>query len=807
MRFRKSVRLCKGLRLNFSGSGVSMSLGVRGASVSIGKKGTYLNYGIPGTGLYNRVKISGNSSSTKTRKTHSSIEPNESKYSCNIYIDERGQTSLEVKDMFGNLITNSSIISRIRRSEEYKTNLEKIIAQKKDDINSQTLSLIQIHKLSEIAVDFNAIKESYVNLLNQPSPETLFEITQPQKEEIREQLIIEAKRQINSILFWTNSKKREEFVADKLQTYYEQAVLKWETQKKEFVESKLAARESKINSLEKVLQTDIDGIYAAIDEVLQNISLPVEFFVNYEINNRILYIDLDLPEIEDMPFEKVTTLASGRINIKQKTIKEQSADYALCVCGMSYFLTSLLFNTTPEIDDVHISAFTQRENKKTGRTEDQYVYSVRFDRTRFSKLDFNSINPIDTIYQFPHNINITQSYKLETIDISQPLCEEGTRPQIEVPKPSKKFQENISIETNIISSVEQSIKLLNPFTKNEVNVVIPRGSILVEVQQDDKTIFCLDSETYLNLEEYVDELDRKYIVVKKDKWQEAVAENTRREECGRELAITAELNNQGIALEKDGKIDEAIDIYEQNVSRKCNARHSYDRLLVLYKKKKDDVNELRIAKIAASLFPNELKYKKRLEGLIGGNSLEANYPTQAIAYSSSVRHGDIFEARILNLPEFDFYHGGTSSNANLVNSKVLEPIWEIQRYFKNLIETAELAESKKDFENAAMIYEQIVGENYWMPAPYDRLIKIYAKAKLKEDEVRIVAYAIKHFSKLREKRLGYVKTLAEKYSATDFLNERIQNGGKITYYNGVFELYNPFNIIEKWEERLRKIKA
>jgi hypothetical protein len=46
--------------------------------------------------------------------------------------------------------------------------------------------------------------------------------------------------------------------------------------------------------------------------------------------------------------------------------------------------------------------------------------------------------------------------------------------------------------------------------------------------------------------------------------------------------------------------------------------------------------------------------------------------------------------------------------------------------------------------------------------------------------------------------------LAKKYNAEKFLNERLASGGKITYYAGVFELYNPFPIIEKWEERLEK---
>ena len=63
MRFRKSVKICKGVRVNFSKSGISTTVGMRGLSVNIGKKGTYLNTGIPGTGLYDRYKISGGSTS------------------------------------------------------------------------------------------------------------------------------------------------------------------------------------------------------------------------------------------------------------------------------------------------------------------------------------------------------------------------------------------------------------------------------------------------------------------------------------------------------------------------------------------------------------------------------------------------------------------------------------------------------------------------------------------------------------------------------------------------------------------------
>ena len=71
-RFRRSVRLFPGVRLNFSGSGISTSIGVRGASVTVGPRGSQLNVGLPGTGLSYRQPLS---SSPRRRTPAPSITP------------------------------------------------------------------------------------------------------------------------------------------------------------------------------------------------------------------------------------------------------------------------------------------------------------------------------------------------------------------------------------------------------------------------------------------------------------------------------------------------------------------------------------------------------------------------------------------------------------------------------------------------------------------------------------------------------------------------------------------------------------
>lgn len=65
-RFRKSVKVAPGIRLNFSKSGVSTSIGGRGARVNFSKRGVRTTVGLPGTGLsYSRLHKSAPNQSDK----------------------------------------------------------------------------------------------------------------------------------------------------------------------------------------------------------------------------------------------------------------------------------------------------------------------------------------------------------------------------------------------------------------------------------------------------------------------------------------------------------------------------------------------------------------------------------------------------------------------------------------------------------------------------------------------------------------------------------------------------------------------
>lgn len=66
LRFRRSVKLFPGLRLNFSKSGISTSIGGKGATLNFGHGRRSLSLGIPGTGISYRVSEKAASKSSQS---------------------------------------------------------------------------------------------------------------------------------------------------------------------------------------------------------------------------------------------------------------------------------------------------------------------------------------------------------------------------------------------------------------------------------------------------------------------------------------------------------------------------------------------------------------------------------------------------------------------------------------------------------------------------------------------------------------------------------------------------------------------
>lgn len=422
MRFRRSIRLGKGLRLNLSKSGLSLSAGFRGASVTFGPRGTYLNTGIPGTGIYDRKRIDGGTSrSTDVKgKTNFSI-------TVKIEIDATGKPI--IKDENGSLIVDESLLRKIKKTTEYKQNVEELLVEKKKELEDNSSEFIDIFKFTPEIISRATVEEELKNLKPQQYDIKTFSTSRPAIDGVRLALTQKARKEIRSIFFWTLKKKRNEYVERNLHSEYDKVLREWlsdkeafekaEKEKQEHEDKRLfAAFESRKRELEDFL-TGVDSyVQTQIDSFLKSLTLPVEFSINYDYiqEKGYLMVDLDLPEIENLPKDKANLLASGKLSIKSKTQKESKEDYIRCVIGIAFFFAGSFFNISTNINKILVSGYTQRLNNKSGTVENQYVYSVIFDRSQFASLKVPNIEPLAAVTNIRHVLDATKTFELKTIE-------------------------------------------------------------------------------------------------------------------------------------------------------------------------------------------------------------------------------------------------------------------------------------------------------------------------------------------------------------------------------------------------------
>lgn len=87
------------------------------------------------------------------------------------------------------------------------------------------------------------------------------------------------------------------------------------------------------------------------------------------------------------------------------------------------------------------------------------------------------------------------------------------------------------------------------------------------------------------------------------------------------LSECASSNNLGIQYEKEGNVDAAIEVYERNILLNYPATHSYERLMILYRRRKEYHKEITVIEKAIELFSDE--NERRAESAIN------KYPSMA----------------------------------------------------------------------------------------------------------------------------------------------------------------------------------
>lgn len=158
----------------------------------------------------------------------------------------------------------------------------------------------------------------------------------------------------------------------------------------EFMEALMSWRAAVANA-----GPDLSNLENDILSALGELEWPRETNIAIELRDKRLLLDVDLPEIEDMPTSRwLPNNGHGTLVTKNITQKDLAALYLGHVSSLILRLIGHSFSVSSGIRSVAVSAYTQRSGS-TGRVDDEYVAAAEIDRNGWNQVDCSQMSAID----------------------------------------------------------------------------------------------------------------------------------------------------------------------------------------------------------------------------------------------------------------------------------------------------------------------------------------------------------------------------------------------------------------------------
>jgi len=180
---------------------------------------------------------------------------------------------------------------------------------------------------------------------------------------------------------------------------YEEALASWERMNADHNTSERRRREM----IEVGIYSDTDVMEEYLETCLSSVAWPRETSIGMQIlqDGIEIYLDIDLPELEQMPNTLAVPHKRGfRVAMKKVSTARVRRIYRDHVHGVGFRACGEAFAALPKAQRVIVSAYSQRVDPATGRAQDQYLYSARIARHVWMRIDFGNLERLDVSEAF-----------------------------------------------------------------------------------------------------------------------------------------------------------------------------------------------------------------------------------------------------------------------------------------------------------------------------------------------------------------------------------------------------------------------
>lgn len=338
-RFRRTLKVFPGLRLNISRAGISASVGPRGASVTFGKNGNYLNLGLPGSGLSYRTKLG-----SRTNRTVSAADEHEPTATRGYpaSVDMRLNNKFELELINRETRRRLSQVHREGFLFDWEDEALEFLQEKADELNQAIEAVGRPHLARVIEDPIRAL----VNWDEYVKPDAEFNHVSPPPLP-GPKSNADSRRRRSALNSWlAQSMSRAETTSSAWRTYA----------------SNRADKRRTVASLRAKIDGDEYSFRSALIECLDAVEWPRDTQCQTEVfwteSETEVIFNVDLPEHDDLPAERFA-IDAGAFILERRSIREEEAEtmWQLCVISIVAALIQLAFNLSSRVTQVSVRGF------------------------------------------------------------------------------------------------------------------------------------------------------------------------------------------------------------------------------------------------------------------------------------------------------------------------------------------------------------------------------------------------------------------------------------------------------------------
>lgn len=310
---------------------------------------------------------------------------------------------------YGDYLLNTVDITdaAARRTNEYKSAYKEVTANMLQAYEENTRAYTYLHEDMPSVESVVKLKNDLMTLSPQKYERGHFDFRKPTKDDIEKDLLEEAKN-INFDKTKTNGHVDEKmFVKEHINEMIEVRQQAWQ-EACDFFNKIEDAREERVNAkfyaeyktLYNRAKEYIEGNETSVKQELLNlcgkVSVPYNLSLSFAYNQttHILETSIIVEDGISVPISKAAILASGKISIKNKLVRETITEKTISAVSLTYFLAAHLFNVSPNIQYLRLSLYE--------RNKQNPLLWVEFEREKFICVNPYRVGVLSDILSYPN---------------------------------------------------------------------------------------------------------------------------------------------------------------------------------------------------------------------------------------------------------------------------------------------------------------------------------------------------------------------------------------------------------------------